>query len=89
MSCQALFIEVPLTQAQVSPGVTHNSLRGLSTQAILMGIPFPHTLGCPALAGYSAANTPFTKACMTVLLVGDTGTVLSLIKESFQGIHRQ
>lgn len=48
--------------AQVSPGVTRNSLRGLSTQAILMGIPFPHTLGCPVYAGTAAANTPFTKA---------------------------
>ena len=65
---EALFIEAPFTQAQVSPGVTHNSLRGLSTQAILMGIPVPHTLGGPALAGYSAANTPFTKACSTTFV---------------------
>ena len=56
-SCEALFIEVPLTQAQVSPGVTHNSLRGLSTQAILMGIPIPHTLGCPVYAGTAATST--------------------------------
>ena len=40
-SCEALFIEVPLTQAQVSPGVTHNSLRGMSVQAILLGMPLP------------------------------------------------
>ena len=62
---EALFIKELLTKAQVSPGVTHNSLSGLSTQAILMGIPFPHTLGCPALAGYSTANTPFTKVLLS------------------------
>ena len=67
-SCEALFIEVPLTQAQVSPGVTHNSLRGMSTQANLMGIPFPHTLGWPAYAGTTAANTPFTKVYSTTFV---------------------
>ena len=67
-SWEALFIEVLLTQAQVSPGVTHNSLRGMSTQANLMGIPFPHTLGSPELAGYSAANAPFSKACSTTFV---------------------
>ena len=66
--CKALFIEVPLTQAQVSPGVTHNSLRGMSTQANLMGIPFPHTLGWPAYAGTTAANTPFTKVYSTTFV---------------------
>ena len=37
--------------AQVSPGAAQNSLRGLSAQAILMGIPFPHALGCPTQVG--------------------------------------
>ena len=53
---EALFIEVTLTQAQVSPGAAHNSLRGMSAKAILMGIPFPHTLGCLPQVGWSAAN---------------------------------
>ena len=71
MSCQALFIEVPLTQAQVSPGVTHNSLRGMSTQANLMGIPFPHTLGCPTQVGWLAVNAPFRKPTGVRLSSGD------------------
>ena len=49
------------TQAQVSPGAAHNSLRGMSAQAILMGIPFPHTLGCPPHVGWSAAKAPSSK----------------------------
>ena len=70
-SCQALFIEVPLTQAQVSPRAAQNSLRSLSAQAILMGIPFPHTLGCPTQVGWSAVNAPFRKPTGVRLSSGD------------------
>ena len=70
-SCEALFIEVPLTQAQVSPGAAQNSLRSLSAQAILMGIPFPHALGCPTKVGCSAANAPFRKPTGVLLSSGD------------------
>ena len=42
---EALIIEALLIKAQVSPGAAQNSLRSLSAQAILMGIPVPHTLG--------------------------------------------
>ena len=68
---EALFIEVPLTQAQVSPGAAQNSLCGLSAQAILMGIPFPHTLGCPPPIGWSAVNAPSRKSTGAQLTSGD------------------
>ena len=58
---EALFIEELLTKAQVSPGAAHNSLRGMSAKAILMGIPFPHTLGCSPQVGWSAANGSLRK----------------------------
>ena len=68
---EALFIEELLTKAQVSPGAAQNSLRGLSAQAILMGIPFPHALGCPTQVGWSAVNAPFRKPTAVRLSSGD------------------
>ena len=70
-SWEALFIEVLLTQAQVSPGAAQNSLCSLSAQAILMGIPFPHALGCPTQVGWSAVNAPFRKPTAVRLSSGD------------------
>ena len=68
---EALIIEALLIKAQVSPRAAQNSLRGLSAQAILMGIPFPHALGCPTQVGWSAANAPFRKPTGGLLSSGD------------------